>query len=84
VGRAGHTQICRSGADVVDQRDTDAVFAFVDPAPLIGERIAAEVRPLLEALSRTTDRWERRRLEREILRRADGVRMSLRNPFICW
>jgi hypothetical protein len=60
------------------------VLAFVDPTPLISERIAREVGPLLEALSQTTDRWERRRLEREILRLADGVRQSLRNPFIFW
>jgi hypothetical protein len=60
------------------------VLAFVDPTPLISERIATEVAPLLDALRHTTDRWERRRLEREILRRADGVRQSLRNPFILW
>jgi hypothetical protein len=62
----------------------DSVLAFVDPTPLISERIATEVAPLLDALSQTTDRWERRRLEREILRLAVGVRQSLRNPFIFW
>jgi hypothetical protein len=60
------------------------VFAFVDPTPLIGERIAAEIGPLVEALSQTTDVRERRRLEREIRRRAQVVRESLSNPFICW
>jgi hypothetical protein len=60
------------------------VLAFVDPTPLISERIAREVAPMLDALRQTTDRRERRRLEREILRRADGVRQSLRNPFILW
>jgi hypothetical protein len=47
-------------------RDTDSVFAFVDPAPLIGDRIVAEIGPMVEALSQTTDLRERRRLEREI------------------
>ena len=60
------------------------MLAFVDPTPLISDRIATEVAPLLDALRQTTDRWERRRLAREILRRADGVRQSLRNPFIFW
>jgi hypothetical protein len=60
------------------------VFAFVDPAPLIGERIAADIGPLVEALSQTTDVRERRRLVREIRRRAHVVRESLSNPFICW
>jgi hypothetical protein len=60
------------------------VFAFVDPTPLVGERIAAEVGPLVEALSQTTDVRERRRLMLEIGRRAADVRASLCNPFICW
>lgn len=72
----------RAGTD--DGRDTDPVFAFVDPTPLIGERIAAEIGPLVEALSRTTEERERRRLMREIARRAGDVRASLSNPFICW
>jgi hypothetical protein len=72
------------GADADDGRDTDPVFAFVDPAPLIGERIAADIGPLVEALSQTTDVRERRRLVREIRRRAHVVRESLSNPFICW
>jgi hypothetical protein len=65
-------------------RDTDPVFAFVDPTPLIGDRVVREIRPLVEALSETTDRRERRRLEREILRRAAWVRKSLHSPFIWW
>jgi hypothetical protein len=65
-------------------RDTDPVFAFVDPTPLIGDRVVSEIRPLVEALSETTDRPERRRLEREILRHAAWVRKSLHSPFICW
>jgi hypothetical protein len=72
------------GADADDGRDTDPVFPFVDPAPLIGERIAADIGPLVEALSQTTDVRERRRLVREIRRRAHVVRESLSNPFICW
>jgi hypothetical protein len=60
------------------------VFAFVEPTPLIEERIAAEIGPLPETLSQTTDVWERWRLKREIRRRADDVRESLCNPFICW
>jgi hypothetical protein len=56
----------------------------VDPTPLIWERIDAEVAPLLDALSQTTELWQRWRLKREILRRADEVRESLCNPFICW
>jgi hypothetical protein len=77
-------QIYRSGADADDGRDTESMLAFVDPAPLIAERIAAEVAPLLDPLSQTTDLRERRRLEREILQHADGVRKSLRSVFICW
>jgi hypothetical protein len=60
------------------------VFAFVDPTPLIGERIASEIAPLVEALNQTTDVRERRRLECEIRRRARDVREALSNPFICW
>jgi hypothetical protein len=60
------------------------VFAFVDPAPLMGARIASEIAPLVEELSHTTDVRERRRLQREIRRRARDVRESLGNPFICW
>ena len=73
-----------SGADADDARHTCAVVAFVDPTPLIAERIVEEVAPLLDALSQTTDLRERRRLEREILRRADGVRKPFRRPLICW
>jgi len=60
------------------------VFAFVDPTPLIDERIDAEIGPLVEALSHATDVRERRRLMREIRQRAYVVRGSLSNPFICW
>jgi hypothetical protein len=74
----------RNPIDRFQELLTDPVFAFVDPTPLIGERIAAEIGPLVEALSQTTDVRERRPLEREIRRRADGVRESLCNPFICW
>jgi hypothetical protein len=72
------------GADTGDRRDTRPVFAFADPTPLMGERIAAEIGPLVEELSHTTDVRERRRLMREIERRAAAVRASLCNPFICW
>jgi hypothetical protein len=81
---AHRAQICRSGAAADDRRDTDPVFAFVDPTPLIDERIAAEIGPLVEALSHATDVRERRRLMREIRRRAHVVRESLSNPLICW
>jgi hypothetical protein len=77
-------QVTPGSADADDGRDTGPVFAFVDPTPLIGERIAAEIGPLVEALSQTTDVRERRRLMREIRRRAQVVRESLSNPFICW
>jgi hypothetical protein len=80
--RRPHRSAAPGGAG--DGCDTDPVFAFVDPTPLIGERIAAEIGPLVEALSQTTDVWERRRLKREIRRRAADVRESLCNPFICW
>jgi hypothetical protein len=58
-------------------RDTDRVTAFVDPTPLIEERIAAEVGPLREALNQTTDPKDRKRLEREIRRRGRQVRMTI-------
>jgi hypothetical protein len=77
-------QSCRSGTAAHDGRDTDPVFAFVDPTPLIDERIAADIGPLVEALSHATEERERRRIMREIRRRAHVVRESLCNPFICW
>jgi hypothetical protein len=53
------------------------VTAFVDPMPLIDERIAAEVGPLREALSQTADPKVRKRLEREIRRRGRQVRTTI-------
>jgi hypothetical protein len=53
-----------------------AVSEFIDPTPLIEERIAAEVGPLREALSHTLDRNGRRRLKREIRRRERRIRLS--------
>ena len=59
------------------------VFAFVDPRPLIDERIAAEIEPLVEALSQTTDRRDRRRIKREIRWRLEEIE-SLRSAICCW
>jgi hypothetical protein len=53
------------------------VTAFVDPTPLIEERIATEVGSLREALNQTTDPKDRKRLEREIRRRGRQVRMTI-------
>jgi hypothetical protein len=54
-----------------------SLTAFVDPTPLIEERIAAEVGPLRTALNQTTDPKDRKRLEREIRRRGRQVRMTI-------
>ena len=58
-------------------RDCDPVTVFVDPTPLIEERIAAEIGLLGEALSQTSDQKDRKHLEREIRRRRHKVRMSI-------
>jgi hypothetical protein len=57
---------------------------FIDPTPLIDERIAAEVAPLREALSHTTDPRHRIRLERRIRRREHRVRLAVLSAPASW
>jgi hypothetical protein len=64
--------------------DADRMAAFVDPTPLIEERIATAVAPLREALNRTADPTKRTRLEREIRRRSREVRLATAVAHVYW
>lgn len=57
---------------------------FVDPTPSVEQRLRDAIAPLEDDLAATSDRAERRKIRREMVRRERVIRAALSGNITAW